>query len=55
MLTVPDQQATSERPLLCQRDVRLESIPVDSSPVLPLSLLLGAAPTHSVGDMTRPS
>jgi hypothetical protein len=55
MLTAPDQQATSERPLLSQHDVRLESIPADSSPALPLSLQLGVPPACAAGGTTRPS
>jgi hypothetical protein len=55
MLTVPDQQTTSERPLLRQSDVALELMPGDSSPILPLSLLLGVPPTHAAGDPTRQS
>jgi hypothetical protein len=55
MLTVPDQQAAAEHPRLRQSEVRLELTPADSSPALPLSLLLGDAPTPGVGGTTRPS
>jgi hypothetical protein len=55
MLTVTDQQPTSDRQTLRQSDVRLELMPADSSPALPLSLLLGVPPTRAVGDQTQPS
>jgi hypothetical protein len=54
MLTVTDHQLTSDRPTLCQSDVRLELMPADSSPALPLSLLLGV-PSTAVGGKTSPS
>jgi hypothetical protein len=55
MLTAADQQPTAGGPTLRQSDVRLELTPADSSPALPLSLLLSVPPTHAVGDETRPS
>jgi hypothetical protein len=55
MLTVTDQQPTSDRPTLCQRDVELVLTPADSSPMLSLSLLLGAPPTHAVSGESLPS
>jgi hypothetical protein len=54
-MVVTDQQPTSDRPTLRQSDVRLELMPSDSSPALPLSLLLGVPPTPAVGDETRPA
>jgi hypothetical protein len=35
--------------------VQLVLTPADSSPVLPLSLLLGVPPTHAVSGETQPS
>jgi hypothetical protein len=55
MLTVTENQSTIERPTLRQSDVSLELNPADSSPVLPLSLLLGVPPARVVSDQTRPS
>jgi hypothetical protein len=55
MLTVTDQQLTSDRPTLCQSDLRLELMPADNSPALPLSLLLGVPSTHAVGGETPQS
>jgi hypothetical protein len=44
MLTVSDQQPTSEQPILCQADLLIEMSPAASAPQLPLSLLLSDAP-----------
>jgi hypothetical protein len=55
MVTVTENQPAAGRPTLRQSDLPLELIPADSSPALPLSLLLSVSPTRAVGDETRPS
>lgn len=46
MLTVSDQQPTSEQPMLRQADLLIEMTPTDSTPQLPLSLLLSNSATR---------
>jgi hypothetical protein len=46
MLTVSDQQPTSEQPVLRQADLLIEMTPADSAPQLSLSLLLSDSLTR---------